>query len=54
MNLRDKVSKKEQLLFKLHNEVVKSAISGWMKEVLKQSGMTMEYFKAPSTRSTPS
>ena len=39
---------------KPHNEVVKSTILGWIKEVLKQSGIAVEHFKAHSTRPTSS
>ena len=39
---------------KSHNEVVKCTISGWIKEVLKQSGINVEHFKAHSTRSASS
>ena len=39
---------------KPHNEVVKSTISGWIKEVLKQSGINVEHFKSHSTRSASS
>ena len=38
---------KRQLLLsfvKSHNEVVKSTISGWIKEVLKQSGINVKHF----------
>ena len=48
---------KGQLLLsfvKPHNEIVKSTISGWIKEVLKQSGINVEHFKAYSTRSASS
>ena len=48
---------KGQLLLsfvKPHNEVVKSTISGWIKEVLKQSEINVEHFKAHSTRSASS
>ena len=48
---------KGQLLLsfvKPHNETVKSTISGWIKEVLKQSGINVEHFKAYSTRSASS
>ena len=48
---------KGQLLLsfvKPHNEVVKSTISGWIKEVLKQSGINVEHFKAHSTSSASS
>ena len=39
---------------KSHNDVVKSTRSGWIKEVLKQSGINEEHFKAHSTRSASS
>ena len=39
---------------KPHNEVVKSTISGWIKEVLKQSEINVKHFKAHSTRSASS
>ena len=39
---------------KPHNEVVKSTISGWIKEVLKRSEINVEHFKAHSTRSASS
>ena len=45
---------KGQLLLsfvKPHNEVVKSTMSGWIKEVLKQPGINVEHFKTHSTRS---
>ena len=39
---------------KPHNEVVNSTILGCMKEVLKQSAINAEHFKARSTRSASS
>ena len=39
---------------KPHNEVVKSTISRWIKEVLKQSGINVEHSKANSARSASS
>ena len=48
---------KGQLLLsfvKPRNEVVKSTISGWTKEVLKRSGINVEHFKAHSARSASS
>ena len=48
---------KGQLLLsfvKPHNEVVKSTISEWIKEVIKQSGINVEHFKAHSTKSASS
>ena len=41
--------RKRQLLLsfvKPHNEVVKSTISGWIKEVIQQSRINVEHFKA--------
>ena len=48
---------KGQLLLsfvKPHKEVLKSTISGWIKEILKQSGINVEHFKAHATRSASS
>ena len=36
---------------KPHKKVKESAISGWVKKVLKESGVNTEIFKAHSTRS---
>ena len=39
---------------KPHNEVVKSTILGWIREVLKQSGINVAHFKVHSLRSASS
>ena len=39
---------------KPHNEVTKSTILGWIKEVLKQLEINVEHFKAHSERSASS
>ena len=52
-----KDQQKGQLLLsfvKPHNEVKKSTISGWLKEVLKQSRINVEHFKAHLARSASS
>ena len=49
-----RVNNKTQLLLsyiQLHKQVVPSTISGWLKNVLKSSGINVSLFRAYSTRS---
>ena len=45
---------KPQSFVKPHNPVVRSTISGWIKNVLREAGIGTEIFKGLSTRSVSS